>query len=131
VPLSTLEVHKIKHLTNASYLLSGSVVESAITAPRSHYCSCKFHCRIDENPVVLLPHQFIQLTYPSHIKNHFHRNQHHPTNGFCEGHYPGRPVGSIRLLLVFRISFLAFLLPPRLPLVYVLCTMGCAPFALL
>jgi hypothetical protein len=44
---------------------------------------------------------------------------------------PGRPVGSIRLLLVFRIFFLAFLLPPRLPLVYVLCTMGCAPFALL
>jgi hypothetical protein len=42
----------------------------------------------------------------------------------------GRPVGLIRLLLVFRIFFLTFLLPPRLPLEYVLCTMGCAPFAL-
>jgi hypothetical protein len=44
---------------------------------------------------------------------------------------PGQPVGWIRLLLAFRIFFLAFLSPPRLPLVYVLCTMGCAPFALL
>lgn len=63
------------------------MVESAITALRSHYCSCKFHCRIDEDLVVLLQRQFIQLTYPSHIKNHFHRNQHHPTNGFCKGHW--------------------------------------------
>jgi hypothetical protein len=44
---------------------------------------------------------------------------------------PGQPVGWILLLLAFRIFFLVFLLPPRLPLVYVLCTMGCAPFALL
>lgn len=33
---------------NANYLLLGSVVESAITALRLHYCSCKFHCRINE-----------------------------------------------------------------------------------
>jgi hypothetical protein len=44
---------------------------------------------------------------------------------------PGRPVGWIHLLLAFRIFFLVSLPPPRLPLVYVLCTMGCAPFALL
>jgi hypothetical protein len=42
----------------------------------------------------------------------------------------GRPVGWIHLLLAFRIFFLIFLPPPRRPLVYVLCTMGCAPFAL-
>jgi hypothetical protein len=42
----------------------------------------------------------------------------------------GQLVGLIRLLLAFRIFFLAYLLPLRLPLVYVLCTMGCAPFAL-
>jgi hypothetical protein len=43
----------------------------------------------------------------------------------------GRPVGLIRLLLVFQTFFLVSLLPPRLPLVYVLCTMGYAPSAFL
>jgi hypothetical protein len=43
---------------------------------------------------------------------------------------PGQPVGLIRLYLVFRTFFLTYLLPLRLSLVYSLCTMGCALFAL-
>ena len=42
----------------------------------------------------------------------------------------GRPVGLLRLFLASRIFFLAYLLLLRLPLVYFLCTLGCAPFAL-